>query len=97
MLLLLLLLYSDVNEISVHNSRPSFVLPTHSTDYYSKILANIPKKGISKLDVSLLDNTTTLHGQVTRELTAQVFYMNIYLLCPQKVIQPIYACRLQHN
>ena len=65
---------------------PFLVLLICSTYYCSKILANIPKKRISKLDIFLLDNTTTLCGQVTREPATQAFYINIYLPHPQKVI-----------
>jgi len=51
-----------------------------------KMLANIPKQGISTLNASLLDNVTPLHRQVTREHCSTRLLLESYLPRPPKVI-----------
>ena len=51
-----------------------------------KMLANIPKQGISTLNASLLDNVTPLHGQTTREHCSTRLLLENYLPHPPKVI-----------
>ena len=74
--------YSN-NKIFVDNSKHSscptytiyWLLIYFSTNYCPKeFLTNIPKKEISTLDISLLDNVITLCGQITRGPIAQAYY-----------------------
>ena len=64
-----------------------------NTSFYPKwTVSNIPKKGISKLGASLLDNTDALCGLITKEPAAQAFYSKIYLSIHKRMIWPLYTC-----
>jgi len=55
-------------------------------------VSNISKKGIPKLDTSLLDSAVPLHRQVTSGHCSTRFLTKIYLTVHIRIIRPKYSC-----
>ena len=65
---------------------------TLSTQLSNQKLSITPKKGISKLDVSLLGNAVPLRRQVTSGHCSTRLLPKIYLTVHKRVIRPKHSC-----